>query len=139
MNIFETKPQDSYSIRVTDDVDTILFSKDKSYLPIVGSYGYRVQKYPSDVDLLEIFDDTEFDNNVYKTFIADLYNVIKKIKKKPLFYFSEFKAGVDDRYFVDIGYLRDGIYTFPDSLIDDTSRLYKKNLLSKIYNDLNSS
>ena len=130
MEIFESKPQGTYSTEVVRDVETLMFSKDKEYLPIVGSFGYRIQKYPGDVDLWEVYSDKKFKKDIYDSFIESLFTVIKQIKSKPLFYFSEFKAGSDSRYDIDIGTLKKGVYRPIKTLLKKSKKLLDAGLFT---------
>lgn len=131
MEIFETKPKESYPYEVVSDIKTILFSKDKDYLPIVGSFGYRIQKYPGDIDLLEIYSDKKFNKSMYNTFIESLQNTIKRIESNKDFYFSEFKIGKDERYEIDIGKLLNGFYVPSKNLLKKVKDMHSKKLLNK--------
>lgn len=101
------KPIESYPDYVKNEMKFISFyTKD---LPIsYGSYLYRFQRYASDIDLLQYVDYVDEETTI-KTFIKILKKIINSLDKDHIY--SEFKAGLDSNYVIDIGIMREGIYT----------------------------
>lgn len=129
MDIFSVKQQDMYSREVADDIRMILFSKDKTILPLVGSFALVVQKYPSDIDVHELYYDSDLHDSVYDTLLLTLNEIIERIRYDPNFVFSEFKAGVDKRYDIDVGTMIDGVYTPDEDLMDNIKKLSDNGLI----------
>ncbi len=122
------KPRDSYPEDVINEIKLLSFSKDKDATPF-GSFIYRIQKYPGDVDLVEEFTDCCTIKEVTKKFAKKLKEMVRKISAKRTHYFTEFKAGVDKRFNVDIGTLQNGIYTPGSQLEEQIKRLIRHKLL----------
>lgn len=131
----EVKPDSSYPLSALKEIKLLTFGRDKTAQPF-GSYIYRIQKYPGDLDLVEEFTECCSLDDVVTQFAKALQNVVRKINKERLHYFSEVKAGLDERYDVNIGEMLDGTY-FPNlELKEFSQRLFKKKLLSKEENDI---
>lgn len=100
---------------------------------IFGSYSYKKQLYSSDIDLLE----TDIESNSIEEAVFNLEkkinHVIEIISVTPGYYFSEFKAGLDMRYAIDVGELKNGIYTRsnPVEFMQKIMILSSKNLIKK--------
>lgn len=107
-----------------------------------GSFIFKAQTYPSDLDVIELVEAccTKIDviNKMNKIF----KNIIKKIKNKRGYYYSEIKAGIDEIYnFLpikfkdyDFEYIRSYIHDLKNNelLTDDETiildKLIKKNI-----------
>lgn len=74
---------------------SLLRIEHNSILNPIGSFTYKIQKYYSDIDINQII---KIKNDDFDLMIKDLQNIIKKIIFEPLVYFSDFKAGIDNRY-----------------------------------------
>jgi hypothetical protein len=89
---------------------------------IFGSYIFMAQTYPSDVDLIEeVVQCCGRDDVILKMFKI-IHRIIKEVQSDSGVFFSEFKAGLDDRYDLDI---KD--YDF----IDEIDYLYDSKYLNK--------
>lgn len=73
----------------------LLSIKHDSHVTPIGSFALKIQKYPSDIDINQV---VTIKNNNFSRFTEDLKGIVRGINKKPLTYFSDFKAGVDERY-----------------------------------------
>jgi hypothetical protein len=82
----------------TDDersfINLLRIKHDANIKPI-GSFTLKVQKYPSDIDINQV---VVIKKHNFKTFVNDLKSIVRNILKRPLVYYSDFKAGVDSRY-----------------------------------------
>lgn len=139
----EKKPDSSYSNIVKNEIHLISFSKNGFAKPF-GSYTYRIQKYPGDIDLLETYSDCCDVNTVIKKFEKSLKKVVKQIIEAKNHYFSEFKAGIDKKFDVNIGEIRNGNYYINPELNKITNKLLKDKLLKKdeaniLFNIINKS
>lgn len=131
----EVKPESSYPESAKEQIKLLSFSHNKSAQPF-GSYIYRVQKYPGDLDLVEEFTRCCSLKDVTSQFAKVLQRVVKKISKSRLHYLSEIKAGLDLRYDVYIGELERGIYMPSIQLRQISENMTKKGLLSKEENNI---
>ncbi len=96
---------------------------------IVGSYALRIQRWPADIDINEYYFGCCSAKDVAKQFAPKFKSIVAKIQKKREHYYSEVKAGLDDRYEVDLGTLQNGIYTPGQELVDQTVHLFESKLL----------
>jgi hypothetical protein len=125
----ETKISSSYSSSLINDMKMISFVPNGIPIPF-GSYIYRMQKYPGDIDLLQEFFGCCTESAVIKSFIKELHRVVKDILASKMHYMSEFKAGIDYRYDSDIGLLTDGVFIPSQNLELNTKNLYNKGLFN---------
>src|SRR5271170_5836193 len=87
----KTKPLSSYSKSLVKDIKMLSFYPEGMATPF-GSFIYRLQRYPGDVDLLEEYVGTHSVEHVIKMFIRNLHRVVNDILKSKMHYFSEFKC-----------------------------------------------
>jgi hypothetical protein len=100
INLIMQKNQQSLTEQVKDSLE--LISNDTNKGQIFGSYVYRSQYYPSDIDYYEILDTTPSkEKDIYKTTVKTLQDIVKDIHKRQNIYFGEVKAGFDNRYNID--------------------------------------
>lgn len=125
----DIKPQNSYPQSIINEIKLLSFSKGMNAIPF-GSYIYKIQKYPGDVDLIEDFSDCCSMDQVIEKFIRRLKMIIKEIRKRRYHYFSEFKAGLDSRYDIDIGSLKNGIYDINQEIGKISYQYYKNGLFN---------
>lgn len=128
-------PENAYPEDVKNAISLVSFNKDKNDRNSVkifpfGSYKYRIQQYPGDVDAQESYIKEEDIDDVVTGFEKDLKKTVKKIVDTKLVYFSEFKAGEDNRYNVNIGELINGIYTPNPELKDIIINMYEDGLFT---------
>lgn len=129
-DIVSTKPDDSYSLDQLKNIKLLSVSKQLPASPF-GSATYRVQKYPGDLDLHEIFIDCCSMKEVINKFEKVLVTTVRNIQKQPIHYVLEIKAGLDNRYDVNIGTLKNGIFNIKRKNIEDkTIELAKQNLFN---------
>ncbi len=108
MNQFTVKPTIVYPKNIQKEVDRL--GVQKQNMKVFGSFIYRFQKYPGDVDILENVT-LESKEKMIKFFVKKIKAIVKDILHASRHYFADFKAGVDDMYGFPIGYLSNGIYT----------------------------
>jgi len=138
----KSKPLSAYPIDLIKNMKMISFYHDEMATPF-GSYIYRMQKYPGDVDLLEEFTYCCTAEEVVKKFKKRLIEVVNNITSEKGHYFSEFKAGIDKRYDIDIGDLINGKYDINPNLSEISVGMHKIGLfddkeLNKILNVMNN-
>lgn len=118
------KPYVSYPENIKKEIHLISFYPKGLATPF-GSFIYRFQKYAGDIDLLEnVSYNTEL--STIQTFIRVLKKIIRSLDKYHLF--SEFKAGLDHNYEIDIGTLDNGIYNINKNFIDVLIEKYNQGL-----------
>lgn len=114
------KPENSYPDNVLQEF--ALISVDKKNAFPIGSYSYRIQKYPSDIDMLEEVIGCCSINEIVNQFVANLQQIIENILSAKNHYFMEVKAGLDDRFIID--------YDNYENIVNQINNLYNENLLS---------
>lgn len=102
---------------------------------IVGSFRYRIHEYPADIDLYEgVQACCTFDTSV-QAVAKSIQAMVRRIKKRRYTYLGDFKAGVDERYRIDIGDFdvekNRAVGYSQDSIINRVAELYEQELLSK--------
>jgi hypothetical protein len=112
----ETKPYDAFPAEAKDEIH--LVSYNKAVIPdVVGSYAYRIQKYPADIDIMENVDQYEIHGRweaatnsvqLIDTFAERITDIMTNIKNKPHHYLLDFKAGADERYIFTLGHMENG-------------------------------
>jgi hypothetical protein len=129
MNIQE-KPLNSYPQDIIQAIKLLSFTENKTATPF-GSYIYRTQKYPSDVDLIEQFSDCCSIGDVITKFEVALKKVVEEIINTDDYYYSEVKAGIDKRYDVNIGKMSHGIFIPNPKLAQIAQDMYSQNLFTE--------
>jgi len=102
------KELDSYSRDMIQNIKLLTFFPKGSMM--MGSNTYAIQKYPGDIDLMETFYDCCTKEEVIDKYIKALKRVVYDIIHTPEHYLSEFKAGLDYRYNINIGTLSNGVW-----------------------------
>lgn len=106
----------------------------------VGTFKYKIFKYPSDIDIFEKLDDCCSYNQVRLRSAKSIQQIVQKIQKSENVIFKELKAGYDNRFKVYTGYvINNTIFDYNPSVIRrDIDRLYTAKLILKDkYNLLN--
>lgn len=125
----ETRPLSSYPVPVLNEIKLLSFNKKEEASPF-GSFIYRLQKYPGDIDLVETFTDCCTMDEVINKFSRALKKMVKDITNKRTHYFSEVKAGLDKRYDIDIGNMINGRYQPNKKLLDYSLKMLKNKLIT---------
>lgn len=126
----ETKPLETYSQEQIKNIKLISANKKELATPF-GSAVYRVQSYPGDLDLREIFIGCCSLVDVVDKFEKVLKRIAKDIKSNKLHYFSELKAGLDKRFDVDIGSISNGVFAPKrKQVLEYSLALHKKKLIN---------
>lgn len=131
----EVKPESSYPENILKEIKLLSFSRNKTAEPF-GSFIYRIQKYPGDIDLVEEFTDCCSVSDVVIKFASALKRIVGEINRKPFHYFSEFKAGLDNRYDINIGQMINGVYTPNPYLSSITYEMLRSGLFSSEENNI---
>jgi len=121
INMARQKNKDSLTTQVKDTLNLIIRNKNNA-MPF-GSYVYRSQYYPSDIDYHEVFETSPSKvESIYNITIRALKKFTRDVQKKRSIYFSEIKTGLDFRFDLDV---------LSDNFLDDVTDLYKKKLFTK--------
>ncbi len=110
-----------------------VISYDKEKIHPFGSFTYRSQPYPGDIDSGEEFIECCGQQDAITQIAKKIQRIIKKVLNAEGFYFADFKAGIDPLYFINIGYYdQDKLYNFnPEKILLSFTEQYKNGLLTK--------
>lgn len=101
MNIIALKPSSSITNDVRGAMDLLAINKDK--IRPFGSWIYKSQLYPGDIDLLEAAYHCCSPSEAAKVFAKKLQKIVKNIMNTRYTYVGDIKAGMDKRYIIDMG------------------------------------
>jgi len=118
--VISTKPRSSYPEDIIQEFALVSIDKKNSF-PI-GSYSYRIQKYPSDIDMLEEVVGCCSVNEVVNEFVKNLQKIVEILLSTQNHYFMEIKAGLDERFLIDMDNL--------ENVINKVNELRKQELIS---------
>ena len=100
--LLQTRPHKSLSVDTIEAID--LITLDQAYPPnIVGSFKYIVHEYPADIDMFEPYTACCSLEKVSKDIADKFKKMAKNIQGKKDIYLGDFKAGLDERYHINIG------------------------------------
>lgn len=119
----ELRPSSSIPQSVINELYLISFIPEEQISPF-GSYVYRVQKYPGDIDGRQVFEECCTVEDVVKKFMKELKRVVKDVISKKHHYYSEIKAGFDPAYNIPFGTVTNGIWSMDDQFTDNIYDLY---------------
>jgi len=141
----ETMPLSSFPVSLLKELKLLSFSGKKTDKPlsrkdiprsnlieIFGSANYRFQKYGADVDGIQDFTGDGTFESFISSFQRKLQKIVKNIINTKTHYITEIKAGIDVRYNIDIGELRDGVYYINDDLYIISKKMYEEGLFDDI-------
>lgn len=95
-NNFAIKERIAYPKILTDEIKLISFNKNNSTL--IGSMSYKIQKYPSDIDLYEQINVCCSREEAIEYFKLGIKKIVNDVRIKRYHWVIEVKCGVDDRY-----------------------------------------
>ena len=104
--LFQKRVMSSLSMDLLDIIKSVTL--DQRMPPnLVGSFKYIVHEYPADIDMFEayVYDGAGGITGAGKDIAAKLAVIAQNIKARKDIYLGDFKAGVDERYQVDIGHI----------------------------------
>jgi len=99
-------PDETYPTKIKQNMKLVSLNKKLLAIPF-GSYSYRIQKYPGDLDLIEYYEKKTV-KEVQIGFVKKITEIVKDVIKSKEKYFTEMKAGEDMRYNFSIGDLTIG-------------------------------
>jgi hypothetical protein len=88
---------------ITQGIKTI--TKNPKNITKFGSWTYKSQLYPGDVDLVELEERCCDIKTATRNFVKDTQKIVKNILKKKNYYLGDVKAGLDQDFMIDIGKL----------------------------------
>lgn len=95
----QKKNLDDLSENVKKAKQTI--SKDPKKSSIFGSYVYRGQTYPSDIDIHEVLESNISKEDAYNKMANALKTLVRRIQNQKGSYVGDIKAGIDERFILD--------------------------------------
>nr|QBK88130.1 MAG: nucleotidyl transferase [Marseillevirus LCMAC202] len=132
MYIFDPRGPEVYTGDIKNAIDIITLDQEQP-AKIVGSFKYRVHRYPGDIDMLEFYEGCCTLAESKRDIVKKLKDIAIRIKQHRGVYLGDFKAGEDTRFKFDIGRIEhDKIVNYnSNKIIEDMNELYKKKLLTK--------
>lgn len=132
MYIFDPRGPEVYTGDIKNAIDIITLDKDQPP-KIVGSFKYRVHKYPGDIDMLELYSGCCTLAEAKRDIVKRIIEMAKRIKEHKDVYLGDFKAGIDKRFQINIGAIKNHNIINYDSnkIIKDINKLYENKLLNK--------
>jgi hypothetical protein len=83
-----------------------------------GSYTYRFQRFPGDIDAMEQIALPISENDAATEYVLAIQRIVRNIISKRSHYYSEIKAGINPLFNFSVGQLNKGIYTPNPELFD---------------------
>ena len=138
VDVLELRNPKSLSLDTRKIIDLITIQKN---INPVGSQKFKIQKYSSNVDLLEKYRTCCDIDTATSNIAKKLQKIGSEIKRNTNVYFANFKAGIDDRFEIDLGkidYLNNEINNYDrDHIISKLSSwLEDKLITSEEYTEL---
>lgn len=98
----------------------------------VGSFKFKDDKFPGDIDVLEKYVVCCTINQTRLSLASKIQTLVKRITERPNIYLGDFKAGYDERYNVYIGEIQNGIIVDYDYILikREIDNLYEQRLFS---------
>jgi hypothetical protein len=132
LRVTKMKPEDSFPYDVNKALNLIVKNRDNG--EVFGSYIYRAQTFPSDIDSHEIIEVCCSKEELSKEMEKIIKKIVNGLKGKRGVYYSEIKGGIDHRFKIDVDddFFNEKIdKLFHDGLLkkdelDDIKTLYRK-------------
>lgn len=130
-NFLASKPYpQTYPNVIKKNIQLLSFGPSDKITPF-GSYIFRIQQFPGDVDCLEEFNFGTNAQQLITAFTARLKEVVRNIIKNKIHYITDFKMGLDNRFDIDLGKVENNVFT-PNTqeILRKTNVLYRSQLLN---------
>jgi hypothetical protein len=135
-DVFELRNMETVSEDIINVVNLITL---KSSTQPVGSFKYKVFKYPGDVDIFELITGCCTVRGFSMSLANRITNLARRLEINRNIFFGDFKAGYDSRYQLDIGEIQINnqnnepyIKGYNQSKVhQQIKELYKKKLITK--------
>lgn len=122
LKLIEQKDPKSYTNDINKAIKLISLNS-KVAVPF-GSFIFKAQSYPSDIDVIEIVSDCCSEKKVIEKMYNVLIELVNRIDRQRNYFYSEVKAGKDNRYNII-----DSKYDY-DYVTEQINELYKNKLLT---------
>jgi len=99
-NVLQYRNPNSYSKKTKDLINLVTIQED---INPVGSQKFKVARYPGDIDIMEPIVNCCSLEDVVIDVSKSIRKIANKIKNTPKVYLGDFKAGLDNRYNINIG------------------------------------
>jgi hypothetical protein len=103
VSVLQTRTEKSLSKQTLDIIKMISLGRKQSDRAIVGSFKYAVHEYPGDIDLMESVQETGPIKDAKRRLATGFRRIAGRIAKQGEVFLGDFKAGIDARYYIDIG------------------------------------
>ncbi len=100
----------------------------------VGSFLYRIQKYPGDIDMMEQIIKMGSREDAGNLLDKDMRKIMFRLKTRPDVYFADFKAGIDPIFKIDIGRMKNfrSIVGYNrERIMSKINQIYRHNYLDR--------
>lgn len=119
-SLLQTRPYSSLSSDTLDVIKTITLDH-VSPPQIVGSFKYIIHEYPADIDLFEKYEICCSKDKAAHDIAKRIKMIANNIKTNKNIYLGDFKAGIDRRFYIDIGHMhRTSLYGYKPQLIRES-------------------
>src|SRR5690606_339545 len=127
--LFASKGKDLLPPNIKKKLQLISLDYDKAR--IIGSFNYKIQLFPGDIDIYEEVD-LMANEDFRKEFVKGIQKIVKDYKKSPQHYFMELKCGIDERYALRPGQFdkEKNAYKYYETFEYHIKELESSNLLS---------
>ena len=129
-DVLQYRNPNSYSKSTKDLINLVTIQED---INPVGSQKFKVARYPGDIDIMEPIKECCSETGVINGVAKSIKKIAQIIRDTPKVYLGDFKAGLDDRYGIDIGEVNayDKVIGYNrESVIEALDNLYDLNLLN---------
>lgn len=134
LNILQLRKEESLTADMKSVIKLLTLDPENP-AKMVGSFRYKVHEYPSDIDLYEDVNACCTLQESAEKIATRVQTMIKGLQKRRFTYLADFKAGIDDRYVVDIGHYDVETNTLSGydqfHIMDQIGALYIRQLLTK--------
>jgi hypothetical protein len=100
-DVMELRDPEGLSLETRKVIDLITIQDN---IRPIGSQKYKVQRYTTDIDLFEKYTSCCDFETATSSIAKKLQTIAKEIKSNTIVYFGKFKAGLDQRYDIDLGH-----------------------------------
>jgi len=121
-DITQYKNPDSYDLETRKIINTLTLQEG---INPVGSQKFKAHRYPGDIDIFEPVKICCSLDTATKEIIKNIQKVVSDIKKEPLYFLGDFKAGLDTRYELNLKQSK-------KKIVSNLMSLEKKKLLSSV-------
>lgn len=126
----EKRPLSSYPSKVLNELALIAINENSHAKPF-GSYTYRFQQYPGDIDGMEEIGECCSKGEAARKYVQAIKRIVKNIVEKRSHYYSEVKAGINPLFDFSIGEMKNGRYTPKKGLLKLIDEYYDKKFITR--------